>query len=74
MKTDVGSIDRILRIVVGLALTGATLSGENGARGWVGLAALLLTPEPLGPARRGAAVTAQKKPSEPANLRSGRQR
>lgn len=41
MKTNVGSIDRILRIVVGLALIGATLSGAIGVWGWIGLVPLL---------------------------------
>jgi Protein of unknown function (DUF2892) len=41
MKTNVGSIDRILRIVVGLALIGATLSGAIGLWGWIGLVPLL---------------------------------
>ena len=42
MEFNVGSIDRILRIVVGLALIGATLTGLIGVWGWVG-AVLLVT-------------------------------
>ncbi|GAB3399519.1 DUF2892 domain-containing protein [Massilia agilis] len=38
MKTNVGGIDRALRIVVGLGLVGATLAGAIGAWGWLGLA------------------------------------
>ena len=41
MKFNVGSIDRILRIVVGLALIGATLAGMIGVWGWIGVVPLL---------------------------------
>lgn len=41
MKTNVGGFDRVLRIVVGLALIGATLTGAVGAWGWIGLVPLL---------------------------------
>jgi hypothetical protein len=41
MKTNVGTIDRLLRILVGLALIAATLMGEIGAWGWIGIVALL---------------------------------
>ena len=37
MKANVGTIDRALRIIVGLGLVGATLSGAIGAWGWLGL-------------------------------------
>ncbi len=37
MKANVGGIDRILRIVIGLVLVGLTLSGTIGAWGWLGL-------------------------------------
>lgn len=40
MKSNVGGIDRILRIVLGLALIGATLTGTVGVWGWVGLVPL----------------------------------
>jgi Protein of unknown function (DUF2892) len=40
MKSNVGGIDRILRIVAGLALIGATLSGVIGAWGWLGIVPL----------------------------------
>jgi hypothetical protein len=40
MKTNVGGIDRILRIVLGLALIGLTLTGVIGAWGWLGLVPL----------------------------------
>lgn len=39
-KTNVGGIDRVLRIVVGLALIGLTLAGMIGAWGWIGLVPL----------------------------------
>lgn len=40
MKTNVGGIDRVLRIVLGLALIGLTLAGVIGAWGWIGLVPL----------------------------------
>lgn len=40
MKTNVGGIDRVLRIVIGLALIGLTLAGVIGAWGWIGLVPL----------------------------------
>jgi hypothetical protein len=39
-KSNVGGIDRILRIVVGLALIAMTLTGAIGAWGWLGLVPL----------------------------------
>lgn len=41
MKSNVGGIDRILRIVLGLALIGMTLAGFIGVWGWVGVVPLL---------------------------------
>ena len=41
MKTNVGGIDRILRIVAGLALIALTLAGTIGAWGWIGIVPLL---------------------------------
>jgi hypothetical protein len=40
MKTNVGGIDRILRIVLGLALIALTLTGTIGVWGWIGLVPL----------------------------------
>jgi len=40
MKSNVGSIDRALRIVVGLALIGLSLAGVVGLWGWIGLVPL----------------------------------
>ena len=40
-KNNVGGIDRVLRIVIGLALIGLTLSGSVGVWGWVGVVPLL---------------------------------
>lgn len=37
MKANVGNIDRVIRIVIGLGLIAATLSGAIGAWGWLGL-------------------------------------
>ncbi|WP_425256982.1 YgaP family membrane protein [Rubrivivax sp. RP6-9] len=40
MKTNVGGLDRILRVVLGLVLIGLTLSGAIGVWGWIGLVPL----------------------------------
>lgn len=40
MKSNVGGIDRILRIVVGLVLIGLTLMGTLPAWGWIGVVPL----------------------------------
>lgn len=40
MKLNVGGLDRILRIVAGVALIGLTLAGTIGAWGWVGIVPL----------------------------------
>jgi hypothetical protein len=37
MKSNVGGMDRILRIVVGLVLIGLTLTGNIGVWGWLGV-------------------------------------
>lgn len=41
MKTNVGGIDRVLRIALGLALIGATVAGQIGVWGWIGVVPLL---------------------------------
>lgn len=38
MKSNVGGIDRILRIVLGLVLIALTLTGTIGYWGWIGVA------------------------------------
>lgn len=40
MKVNVGGADRILRIVVGLALILLALSGQIGVWGWIGVVPL----------------------------------
>jgi hypothetical protein len=37
MKANVGGIDRVLRIVLGIALIALTLAGTIGAWGWIGV-------------------------------------
>ena len=39
-KTNVGGIDRVLRIVAGLVLIGLTLMGTIGPWGWIGVVLL----------------------------------
>jgi hypothetical protein len=41
MKSNVGGIDRILRIVVGLVLIALAATGTVGAWGWIGVVPLL---------------------------------
>ncbi|MGA8008816.1 MAG: DUF2892 domain-containing protein [Thiomonas sp.] len=41
MKVNVGGIDRILRIVVGVVLIALTLMGTIGVWGWIGVVPLL---------------------------------
>ena len=40
MKSNVGGIDRVLRISAGLVLVALTLTGTVGAWGWLGLVPL----------------------------------
>jgi len=40
MTSNVGGIDRILRIVLGLVLIGLTLNGNIGIWGWLGVVPL----------------------------------
>ncbi|MBU3621967.1 DUF2892 domain-containing protein [Polynucleobacter sp. CS-Odin-A6] len=40
MKSNIGGIDRILRIVVGLVLIGLAATGVVGTWGWVGVVPL----------------------------------
>lgn len=40
MKKNVGGIDRMLRIVVGLILTALAATGQVGAWGWLGVIVL----------------------------------
>lgn len=37
MKSNVGGIDRILRIVIGAVLVALTATGQVGVWGWIGL-------------------------------------
>jgi hypothetical protein len=41
MKANVGTVDRVLRIAVGLILIGLALSGKAGYWAWIGLLPLL---------------------------------
>jgi hypothetical protein len=41
MKLNVGTIDRIFRVILGVALIALTLSNQIGVWGWVGLVPLL---------------------------------
>ncbi len=40
MKFNVGTTDRILRVVAGLALIGLTVTGTIGVWGWIGVVPL----------------------------------
>ncbi len=37
MKANVGTVDRVLRIVAGVVLIGLTLAGSIGPWGWIGV-------------------------------------
>jgi hypothetical protein len=41
MKANVGTVDRVVRIVAGLALIGLTLAGQIGVWGWIGVVPLV---------------------------------
>jgi len=41
MKINEGTIDRTLRVIIGLALVGLAASGTVGAWGWIGILPLL---------------------------------
>ena len=41
MKANIGTIDRVIRAVVGLALIAATLLGYIGLWGWIGVVPLI---------------------------------
>lgn len=41
MQTNVGNIDRALRVLLGIALLGATLFDVVGPWGWIGIIPLL---------------------------------
>jgi len=40
MKANVGTVDRVLRVVLGLALIGLALAGSIGLWGWIGVVPL----------------------------------
>jgi uncharacterized membrane protein YfcA len=40
MKANVGSADRIIRIVIGIALIAGAVSGQIGVWGWIGIVPL----------------------------------
>ena len=41
MKSNEGTIDRVLRVVVGLVLIGLTVNGTIGVWGWIGVVPVL---------------------------------
>jgi hypothetical protein len=40
MKTNVGTLDRIIRLTAGIVLIGLTLTGTIGMWGWIGVVPL----------------------------------
>jgi hypothetical protein len=40
MKANIGSADRIIRIVIGIALIAGAASGQIGVWGWIGIVPL----------------------------------
>jgi hypothetical protein len=41
MKSNVGMIDKVVRIIVGLVLIGLTVAGTIGVWGWIGVVPLV---------------------------------
>ena len=41
MKVNEGTADRAIRVIVGVALVGATLAGAIGTWGWIGIVPIL---------------------------------
>jgi len=41
MTANVGTVDRTLRVIVGLVLLGLTLGGQIGMWGWIGVVPLI---------------------------------
>lgn len=62
MQANVGSIDRIIRIVVGLGLIGATLTGAIGAWGWIGIVPIVTGSSGRCPAYLPLGINTCKKP------------
>ena len=60
MRANGGSADRMFRIIVGLGLIGATVSGKIGLWGWIGVA----------PCLRGREIRSRKvSRAEPSTIR-----
>ena len=64
MQRNVGSVDRVLRIVVGLALIGATLMQLIGAWGWIGIVPLLTGAVQVCPAYLPFGLNTCKRPNQ----------
>lgn len=41
MKTNVGTVDRVIRVLAGVVLLGLTLAGVIGVWGWIGVVPIL---------------------------------
>lgn len=41
MQANIGTVDRVLRVVIGLILIGLAATGRVGAWGWIGILPLL---------------------------------
>lgn len=41
MKPNVGSVDRVIRVIAGFALVGLALAGVIGVWGWIGVVPIL---------------------------------
>jgi hypothetical protein len=74
MKTNVGGIDKILRIVVGLALIALAALGSIGAWGWIGIVPLLTGLFGVCPAYSLLGMNTCPAQEEPLNLATARRR
>jgi hypothetical protein len=62
MKANVGTTDRVVRVVIGLALIGATLVGAIGPWGWIGVVPVLTGIFRVCPAYLPFGISTCKKP------------
>lgn len=66
MKTNVGTLDRLLRVIVGLALIALVFVGPKTAWGWIGVIPLLTAAVGYCPAYRLLGICTLAKKGEQA--------
>ncbi len=63
VQRNIGNVDRLLRVTVGLALIGATLMQLVGAWGWIGVVPLLTGAVQVCPAYLPFGLSTRKRPN-----------